>query len=196
MKISKMTKITKHYDKYFQQKDALVLHPYSEEAIHIDALLYKPTELYPFWKLATMGASDFAMHGNNSLGNRNEYMLFIDPSVDMNDKEIAIKYYDILIWTAFFALKNNDFISYGHSIELADKNNTAVAGIYLEMPQAIMDTGILRCKLSPFKKAICLQVIPLDMQALNQLMKVGSEEFSYTYIYPEEDKESHWLCKL
>ena len=55
---------------------------------------------------------------------------------------------------------------------------------------------IFFCKLSPFKKTVCLQAIPLDMQALNQLLTVGNEEFSYTYAYPENDGEPHWLFKL
>lgn len=196
MKISERIKLTKHYDKYFRQTDAIVLHPCVEEKLHIDALLYKPTDLYPFWKLATMGAGDFAMNGKNSLGNRNEYMLFIDPSVDMEVKVTAIKYYDILIRTALFPLENDIFISYGHSLEFADKNNAGVAGIYIEMPQAIEDVGILRCKLSLFKQVICLQVIPLNTQALNQLLKVGNEDFSFSCTYPEKDEEPHWLCKL
>lgn len=196
MKISEMKKITKHYDRYFQQSDSVVIHPCFDEAIHIDALLYKPDELYPFWKLATMGASDYAMHGNNALGNRNEYMLFIDPAVDMYDKEIAIKYYDILNRTALFACDNNCFVSYGHNIEFADENDETVAGVYIELPQAVKDTGILRCRLSPFKKVICLQIIPLDRQAFDQMLKVGSEEFSYTYTYPEQDEKPHWLCKI
>ena len=196
MKISEMKKITKHYDTYFQQTDCVVLHPCFDEEIHIDALLYKPDEFYPFWKLATMGAGDCAMKGKNTLGNRNEYMLFIDPAVEMYDQETAAKYYDILIRTALFACKNNCFVSYGHSIEFTDENNATLAGVYLELPQAVMDTGILRCRLSPFKKVICLQVIPLDRQEFDQLLKVGSEEFSYTYTYPEQDEKPHWLCKL
>ena len=54
----------------------------------ISLLKYPPTEKYPFWKLVTMGASDFRMRKlPGSLGDRNEYIMFIDPSVDMNDME-------------------------------------------------------------------------------------------------------------
>lgn len=195
MNISEIEKITRHYDKYFQQDNCIVLHP-KEAKLHIDAVLYAPTEHYPFWKFATVGACDHKMKGKNSLSNRNEYMLFIDPSVDMNDKLTAIKYYDLLVKTALFPYYNNTLISYGHSLEFADENLTGVVGAFLELPQAIDDTGILRCKLSMFKKVAFLQVIPLDKQALEQLLKVGNEEFSYTYAYPDDDKESHWLCKL
>ena len=86
MKISEMNKITRHYDKHFQQTDTLVIHPNFKAKLHVDALLYQPTKTFPFWKLATMGASGYAMPGRHTLGNRNEYMLFIDPPVDMTDE--------------------------------------------------------------------------------------------------------------
>ena len=139
MKTSEMEKLTRHYDKYFRQTNAVVIHPCVHEDIHIDGLLYEPDGSYPFWKLASMGASDYAMNGKNALGNRNEYM---------------------------------------------------------QLPQAVKDTGILRCRLSPFKKAICLQIVTLDKQALARLLEVGNEEFSYTYTYPEQGGTPHWLCRL
>lgn len=195
MKVSEIEKLTNHYDKYFQQDDCIVLHPDSKR-FHIDAALYPPTDRYPFWKLATIGASDYEMKGKNSLGNRNEYMLFIDPSVDMKDKITAVKYYDLLLKTALFPVNNGVFVSYGHSLEFADESSSEIVGVFLELPQAIEDTGVLRCKLSLFKKAICLQVIPLDKQALERLLKEGNEEFSYTYAYPDNEDEAHWMCKL
>lgn len=194
MNIAEMKKMTKHYDRYFCQTNSVVLHPENGGELHIDALLYAPTQQYPFWKLVTMGASDYAMNGRNSLGNRNEYMLFIDPSVDMNDHATACKYDRLLIATALFPLQNNRFLSYGHSIEFSAADNVDVAGVYLEMPQAIHDAGILRCKLSLLKQAICLQVIPLDRQAMDLLLRIGNEEFAFTYAYPEQG-EGHWLCK-
>ena len=142
MNISEIEKITRHYDKYFQQDNCIVLHP-KEAKLHIDAVLYAPTEHYPFWKFATVGACDYKMKGKNSLSNRNEYMLFIDPSVDMNDKLTAIKYYDLLVKTALFPYYNNTLISYGHSLEFADENLTGVVGAFLELPQAIDDTGLV-----------------------------------------------------
>lgn len=195
MKASKIEKLTRHYDRYFCQSDCVVLHP-DDDKIHIDAMLYPPTQRYNFWKLATVGASEYALNGKNSLGNRNEYMMFIDPAVDMNDREEAKKYYNLLDATARYAIENNVFISYGHSLEFSDGSQDGLAGVFLELPQAIEDTGILRCKLSLFETAICLQVIPLDRQALNKLLEVGNEEFSYIYAYPDDGGEEHWLSKI
>ncbi len=194
MRVSEMNKLTAHYDRYFMQKDAVVLHP-TEGKYHIDALLYKPTERYPFWKLASMGASDYKMNGNNSLGNRNEYMMFIDSSVNMEDKDTASWYYQKLLQVALYPVLENEFISYGHSIELEKSDDSDIVCAYLEMPQAIHDTGILRCKTAWTKKAICLQIILLNQGEMEHLLEIGGEEFSYTYTYPEGDAEGHYLCK-
>lgn len=99
-----------------------------------------------------MGASDYAMLGRHTLGSRNEYMLFIDPSVDMTDKEVASKYFEILFRTATFPIENNCLISFGHSLEFGDKVDGSVVGVFLDLPQAIDDLKFLFCKLSPFKK--------------------------------------------
>lgn len=45
----------------------------------------------PFWKLVTAGASDYKMSAPRGvLGKRNEYMMFIDASEDMDDQETAV----------------------------------------------------------------------------------------------------------
>ena len=53
MKTKKMNKLIKHFDFYFEQNDCMVIHPIVDDGFHIDVLLYKPTEKYPFWKLVT-----------------------------------------------------------------------------------------------------------------------------------------------
>ena len=55
MKTKEMDKIKKHFDKYFEQTDAMVMHPIVDNGFHVDVLLYKPNDKYPFWKLVTMG---------------------------------------------------------------------------------------------------------------------------------------------
>lgn len=51
----------KHFDKYFEQSDCVVLHPIVDDGFHVDVLLYEPNEKYPFWKLVSTGASDYEM---------------------------------------------------------------------------------------------------------------------------------------
>ena len=61
MRVKQMDKLIKHFDTYFEQSDCTVLHPIVDNGFHIDVLVYKPTVEYPFWKLVTMGASDYKM---------------------------------------------------------------------------------------------------------------------------------------
>ncbi len=188
-----MDKLTQHFDTHFHQSDCNVLHPISMEP-HIDGLLYKPNEAYPYWKLVTMGASDYKMPApKNALGNRNEYMMFIDPSEDLTDPKLANWYFGKLLEIAFYPISTKSFITYGHSVEWAPNDEEEMVGAYLEMPQIVEDVGILRCKLSPLKTVICLQVILLNREETKKLLEIGSEQFSY-FLYPEEG-DCHFLCE-
>lgn len=90
MNQKKMYALISHYDTYFKQDDCRLLHPVVMEP-HIDALLYAPNEAYPFWKPVTAGASEYKMSAlRGALGKRNEYMMFIDASEDMDDQETAV----------------------------------------------------------------------------------------------------------
>lgn len=188
-----MEKLTQHFNTYFHQDDCMVFHPFTADP-HIDVLLYKPNDAYPYWKLVTMGASDFKMPApKSSLGNRNEYMMFIDPSEDMTDQEIANWYLRKLFEVAYYPIATGSFISYGHSVEWDPNDEEEMVGAYLEMPQIIEDTDILRCKLGLLKTAICLQAILLNRQEINKLLEVGSEQFSY-FLYPDEGTQ-HFICE-
>ena len=93
MKNNEMTKFIAHIDSYFQQEDCTILHSSITDP-HIDVLFYKPNDTYPYWKLVTMGASDYQMPPQKpSLGNRNEYMMFIDANEDLDNAIIRNEYY-------------------------------------------------------------------------------------------------------
>lgn len=193
MNQKQMDTLTRHFDTYFHQSDCTVLHPLELEP-HIDALLYKPNDAYPFWKLVTMGASDYKMPApKNALGDRNEYMMFIDPDEDMTNQEVSNWYFDKLLEIAFYAITSKSFITYGHSVEWAPNDEEEMVAAYLDMPQIIKDVGILRCKLGLMKTAACLQVITLNREETNKLLQIGPEQFSY-FLYPDEGK-SHFLCE-
>ena len=188
-----MDKLTKHFDKYFQQSDCMVLHPAVMEP-HIDALLYKPNDAYPFWKMVSMGASDYKMPApGKTLGDRNEYIMFIDPSEDMTNPEVANWYFNKLLAVALYPLATKSFISYGHSVEWAPDDEEEMVAAYLELPQIVDDVGMLRCKLGLMKTVVCLQVVLLNREETNKLLQIGSEQFSY-FLYPEEGTP-HFLCE-
>ena len=184
MRTKEMETLTRHFDTYLRQSDSKVLHPADMEP-HIDALVYEPNDDYPFWKLVTVGASDFKMNApQGAIGNRNEYIMFIDKDENLNDPEIVNWYFGRLMALALFPINENCFMTYGHSLDFGD-GESEMAGAYLELPQVIEDPGILRCKLGLMKTAVCLQVVLLTRSEIDKLLEIGPEEFSY-YLYPEE----------
>ena len=193
MNQKEIDKLTRHFDTYFHQSDCIVLHPMVMEP-HIDALLYKPNDTFPYWKLVTMGASDYKMPApKNTLGNRNEYLMFIDPSEDMTDQRVANWYFNKLTGIARYPIAAKTFITYGHSIEWAPNDEEEMVSAFLEMPQIVEDVGILRCKLGLMKTAVCLQVILLNREETNKLLQIGPERFS-DFLYPAEG-EAHFICE-
>ena len=51
MKVREMDKLTAHFDRYFEQKNDLVLHPIVDNGFHVDVLLYElsRTGAEPSW---------------------------------------------------------------------------------------------------------------------------------------------------
>ena len=193
MNTKEMDKLIRHFDAYFGQSEPTVLH--NEGMVpHIDVLVYKPNEKYPYWKLCTMGASDYKMSApKHALGDRNEYMMFVEAEEDMTDREVAGWYASQLLETALYAVSTKSFVTYGHSMEWPVEDGEEMVGAYLEMPQLIEDVGVLRCKLGLLKTAICLQVVLLTRAEIDKLMEIGPEEFSY-FLYPDEGK-LHFLSQ-
>ena len=197
MKTKEMKKLIEHFDMYFRQKDALVCHPTNDTLPHIDVLVYEPKDIYPFWKLVTMGASDFAMPAakNAPLGNRNEYIMFVDKSEDLADINLINKYVMYLMEVAMYPVSENVYITYSHSIEWTPNEGEEMVGAFIEFPQIIEDSHILRCKLGLFKTVTCLQVVLLTKDEINKLLEIGAEEFSYL-LYPDSDDSPHFIIEL
>ncbi len=195
MKNKEMDKLTSHFDTYFEQSNSTVIHPVVMDP-HIDCLLYSPNEKYPFWKLVTMGASDYKMKGlEGGLGDRNEYMMFVEPKVDLNDKDLLSWYYASLMNVATYSVYTNIPVTYGHSMEWSAEDGEEMIGAFLTMPQIIENVGVLRCKLGLFKTAVCLQVVLLNAEENAKLLEQGPEEFD-NFLYPEdENAKMHYLCQ-
>ena len=200
MKRREMDKLIKHFDRYFEQfdqSDCIVLHPIVDDGYHVDVLLYKPNQKYPFWKLATMGASDYKMPPvSNTLSHYNEYIMFVDAEEDLNDKDIVSWYHNKLLTIAAFARNNRTHITYGHSFEWEnDDPDDEVIAAFIDFPQVMEHVGVLRCKLGMFKTVACLQTVLLNKNELDMLMSIGPRAFS-DYLYPEDvDKKQHFLSE-
>lgn len=196
MKTKEMDKIVKHFDKYFEQTDSMVLHPIIDNGFHVDVLLYKPNEKYPFWKLVTMGASDYKMPPvSNTISQYNEYIMFVHADVRLDDQEIVSWYFNKLVMIASFARFNKCHITYGHSFEWQnDDTEDEMIAAFIEFPQIVETVEMLRCKTSLFKTVACLQVVLLNKDDLAKLMEIGPQAFS-EYLYPEDDGKPHFLSE-
>ena len=196
MTLYNMKKITEHFDYYFGQTDSTVLHPAADGGHHVDVLLYRPGRKYPFWKLVTMGASDYKMPRiANTVSRYNEYVMFVHGSEDLTDKDVVGWYYQKLMMIASFARLNQTHITYAHSLEWenADPDDEMIAA-FIEFPQVMEDVDVLRCRLGLFRTAACLQVILLNKTDLHLLKKIGPQAFS-EYLYPDEEGKQHFLAE-
>ena len=196
MKTKAMDKLVRHLNTYFEQDDCMVSHPVVDNGFHIDILVYKPNEKYPFWKLVSMGASDYKMPKiDNTLGLYNEYMMFVDPDVDLEDKQILAWYHNMLSMIASYPYFTHTHVTYSHSLEWAQEDpGEEMIGAFIEFPQIIEDTGVLRCKLGLFKTVTCLQVVLLNRAELDKRMEIGPQAFS-DYLYPEDGGKAHFLSE-
>ncbi len=194
MNTREMDRLIAHCDRYFGQEDAMVLHAEGQKP-HVDVLRYPPNERYPYWKLVTMGASDYAMpKSGNTLGDRNEYVLFVDPDDDLQDTQTLVWYARHLYLLCLYPQQEKTHITYGHSVEWGEEDDSDMVGAFLEMPQIMEDVGFLRCRLGLFKQTVLLQVIPLTRQETDRLLEAGPEAFSL-WLYPESEGRPHFLAQ-
>lgn len=196
MTVREMDNLTAHFDRYFEQENEHVLHPIVDNGFHVDVLVYEPTEKYPFWKLVTMGASDYKMPKiPNTIGNRNEYIMFVDADEDLHDKSVMSWYHAKLTMIASYAKFYNTHVTYSHSFEWENEDaEDEMIAAFIEFPQIIPDAGVLRCKTGLFKTVACLQVVLLNKDDLSRLMEIGRQAFS-EYLYPENGGARHFISE-
>ena len=196
MTTKQMERFTQHCNKYFRQKNDRVLHSVAMNDLHIDILLYEPTEEFPYWKMVTMGASDYKMPpAKGAIAMRNEYIMLVDQGVNMHDKDAALWYCRKLWMIARYAFENKINITYGHSLEWQNEDDAdEMVAAFIEFPQ-VFDPGILHYKSGLFTDIACLLVVLLNKSELDQLMKIGPQQFS-EYLFPEdENAPTHFLSE-
>ena len=167
MKTKEMERVIAHFNKYFEQSDPLVYHTETENP-HVDVLVYPPAGAYPFWKLVSMGASDFAMPEKKpELGDRNEYILQVGPEEDLTDRKVLGRYAGWLLKAARFAAQNHCYVTDGHSLEWKSDEGEAYCGAELQLPEFVKDSRVLYCRLGLLKFAVCLQVRLLTKEEID-----------------------------
>ena len=181
MIVKEIEKMMGYLDKYLDQEDCLVLNMNNDGLeMYVEVLLYEPTEKYPFWKLITMGASDYKMPRKaKSKARRNEYMLFVDGDIDLMVPKTLKWYYLQLLKIASHAQFKGIHLTAGDCVEWLEEGESDIEGAYLSVPLIIQEGkgNILRPKL--FKKIALLQAVLVTREELNALSN-GQEKVLYT----------------
>jgi len=188
MNVRQMNRLTAHMDRYLGQECEGVLHPVIDNGYHVDVLVYRPSEKNPFWKLVTMGASDYLMPPlTPTLGRRNEYIMTVDGEEKLDDAEVRDWFVHKLLGIVFYAYSQGVHLSYGHSLEWKNEDDgDEMVGAFLEMPQFIPDAGVLHCRLGLLRRTTLLQAVLLTRSDLDRLAEIGPAAFS-ELLYPEEE---------
>ncbi len=103
----------------------------------------------------------------------------------MKDQKVAALYYSSLKEISVYPQMPRCAVGFGHSIEWESEDDGEMIGAYIDFPQIIEDTGILRCKLSMFKTAVCLMVVLINRVETDTLLKTGTKQFS-EYLFPSD----------
>ena len=201
MNIKEMERIKEHFERCFEQPIEYILHSNETNVLHIDVLCFAPTELYPFWKLVTMGASDVKMPLKDKYGsNRNEYMLFVDKDIDLTNEYQW--YVNWLCMTADYTYVEKQFVTFNHFIQMPNAtDDNEMKGVILLLPAAMYNGSILHCKTGLFKYCTCLQVMPITQAEIEGAQSNGYEWLVnkfYPFIYGGEDHqndEEHYLAE-
>lgn len=173
MIVKEMEKIMAYLDKYLEQEDCLVLNMNNDGLeMYVEVLLYEPTEKYPFWKLITLGASDYKMpRKTKSKARRNEYILFVDGSVDLMVPKTLQWYYLQLLKIASHAQFHETHLTAGDCVEWLEEEGSSVVGAHLSVPAIIQGgKGHVFCP-RLFKKIVFLQALLATREELDSLRK-------------------------
>lgn len=199
MKVKEMIKFTNHMDKYLNQECKMVMDGIIDTPkLHVDVLIYEPTDNMPFWKLITMGFSDYKMphQKGGMLCNRNEYMIFFNKNIDVSPQSKELGFYiDCLMNTGMASYELKEYISYAHDIKFDMPDSEMVASMLI-FPEVISDSGILKCKLGAFKTCACLQVMPITQIEYELLCEKSSFWLNDNRFYCSDDMtKCHYLAE-
>ena len=140
--------------------------------------VFEPTEDMPFWKLCTIGASDYLMperdigRGRKS-NQRNEYMMLIGPEVEISQEKTEWLSLNSLLWaTAEYAFNAKENITVSDTIDMQIKGK--YCGTVLLLPEIFKSPSIVKCFVSKHKFISIFQVMPITRELLSKKLKKGT----------------------
>lgn len=147
----------------------------------ITTLVFKPTEEMPFWKLCTIGASDYLMPERDigwgrKANRRNEYMMFLSPDIDVSEDTSDWLRLNSLLWsTAEYAFNEKDNLTVSDTIDMGLDGK--YCGIALLLPEIFKSPNIVKCFIAKRKFISIFQVMPITKELLSEKLKKGTNGF-------------------
>lgn len=185
----------KHYRAVLQDEPAFRLKLKKDvlpnDMKQITTLVFKPTEDMPFWKLCTIGASDYLMPERDigwgrKANRRNEYMMLISPEVEVSESATEWLFLCSLLWSmAEYAYNEKDTITVSDTIDMGLKGK--YCGAVLLLPEVFKTPDIVKCYYTKHKYISIFQVMPITRKLLSEKLKRGTNgiywlmEYFYTH---------------
>ena len=203
MKTKRYQKLYEHYIKTFGEEPSFSLrlkkNVLESDMKPITTFVFRPTGEMPFWKLCTIGASDYLMPKRDigwgrKANRRNEYMMRISPEVDIRnpaDDEGAPTewlFLNSLLWsTAEYAFNEKDNITVSDTIDMGIKGK--YCGTVLLLPEVFKSPSVVKCYVSEHKYISIFQVMPITRELLSKKLKKGTNGIYWLmeYFYTHDD---------
>ena len=159
----------------------------------ITTLVFKLTDESPFWKLCTIGASDYLMPERNigwgrKAGRRNEYMILISPEVEVDESKAEWLFLNSLLWsTAEYAFNEKEAITVSDTIDMGIKGK--YCGTVLLLPKVFKTPGVVKCYYTKHKYISVFQVMPITRKLLSEKLRKGTNGIYWLmeYFYTHDD---------
>ncbi len=178
----KHQKLYEHYKNHLHQEPIFCLrlkkNVLSNEMKPITTLVFEPTQDLPFWKLCTIGASDYLMPKRDigwgrKANQRNEYMMLIDPEVEISQEKTEWLSLNSLLWaTAEYAFNAKENLTVSDTIDMQIKGK--YCGTVLLLPEVFKSPSVVKCFISKHKYISIFQVMPISRELLNKKLKKGT----------------------
>lgn len=182
MESKRHQKLYEHYETILGQKSSFSLklkkNVLSNNMKPIITYVFEPTEDMPFWKLCTIGASDYLMPERDigwgrKANQRNEYMMLIGPEVEISQEKTEWLSLNSLLWTtAEYAFNAKENITVSDTIDMQIKGK--YCGTVLLLPEVFKTPNIVKCFISKHKYISIFQVMPITKEQLSKKIKKGT----------------------
>lgn len=179
MKSVRQQKLYDHYVGVFGEEPIFSLklkkNVLPENMKPITTFVFRPSDEMPFWKLCTIGASDYLMPERDigwgrKANRRNEYMMLIAPEVKVSEEETEWLFLNSLLWsTAEYAFAEQDTITVSDTIDMGLDGK--YCGTVLLLPEVFKSPSIVKCYVSEHKHISIFQVMPITKELLSKKLR-------------------------